>query len=784
MLNPRSYCSALAVILFASSFARPLIAEQIFQLRNGLVLRGNKNEIPTIKEGFGAAAAAQAAVRPIWVIDDGLRRYFLHGRGMVAVPPVEAPNVGVSIEMWQQRLLGGDPVAGLGKILGVSPFNNDGRRLLTVRGPKGPISVIQGVKEMNPRYARLLALKSPKGQSNIRWDMRVATSSFTSDTLRTIFKDQRTSSDLGDRQDVLRFLIAAERIDLAKEVLLQTIRDFPEEENLRKQLVSLTTRQAEQLLQEARLRAASGQYQLSREILAGFPVQAVSRITRTEVQDELARLNQGDADRQSLIDQLKRQVGQLPLAQQKSLAGVLSEIENGLTADTMIRLSDYSRLRNASDLPIENRVALAIAGWLLGPGSGEQNLSIAAALVEVRDLVAEYLSTDNAARRTAILGVLQNTEGARPEYVDLVLPWLTPVKPLPEDAAIESSPGGFQIQTQRADYVVQLPPEYDRLRSYPCVVALHPAGGLPSDQIDWWAGVYDPDSEMRLGHATRNGYIVVAPRWSRPAQREYEYTPIEHERVLASVRDAMRRCSIDADRVFLAGHGEGGTAAWDISLAHPDIWAGMISVSGAPSKTVHHFESNSRYVPMYLVMGQLDGSVDAGVSAIMDDYMSFQHDALVVSYRGRGREFFYDEVPRLFEWMSTSAHERPAIPQKFETSTMREGDQFFWWLELGQLTSGVAINPILWDSQKRIRSATIEASIGSDNQIRVSNCPSDQFRLLLRPQPGIDINEEIVVRHGSRPLRFSFDGDLETMLEDVRRRADRRRAVWMEIEIP
>ena len=39
--------------------------------------------------------------------------------------------------------------------------------------------------------------------------------------------------------------------------------------------------------------------------------------------------------------------------------------------------------------------------------------------------------------------------------------------------------------------------------------------------------------------------------------------------------DAMRRCSIDSDRVFIAGHGEGVTVAWDIALAHPDLWGGL-----------------------------------------------------------------------------------------------------------------------------------------------------------------------------------------------------------------
>jgi hypothetical protein len=166
--------------------------------------------------------------------------------------------------------------------------------------------------------------------------------------------------------------------------------------------------------------------------------------------------------------------------------------------------------------------------------------------------------------------------------------------------------------------------------------------------------------------------------------------------------------------------------------------------------------------------------------AIIDDYMSFDHDAMVVMYRGRGREYFYDEMPRLFEWMRLASHRRREIPREFEVATMRRGDQFFWWLELGELKPDVVKDPILWDQTKRTRAGKVSGSIGEGNQIRISG-PSDRFTLLLRPQPGIDMNQRIVVRYGRRrPIFLEFDGSLDVMLEDARRRADRKRAFWLE----
>ena len=774
-----SVACMLLVLCLASG--RQVIAEQLFRLRNNLVLRGSMAEIATLKDGFGAAAAGEIHVRPIWLIDDGLRRIYIHGKGMVAVPPVDIGDVERNIEFWQPKPLGGKIVGGLGTIRAVSPFNDYGRRVLTVQGPDGrPVSIIQGITELNSRYAKLIALK---GKPTLSWDMRLSTRAMDTESLNRIFAKRLDQTDLNSRLEVVRFFIAAERYQEAKAALQGTIDDFPGETDLLPQLTALTKRQAEQLLGEAEDRAAAGQYKLALGILEGFPLNEVSRVTKLQVQDALNKITDPIKQSASLTQQLRDQVSQLAPQRAQALEPILDEIEEGLSADTVARLSDYARLGQAENLPLDNRIALAVAGWILGSGSGEQNISVAISLVRVRDLVAEYLRTTDAARRKAILDELSNLEGSEPEYVDRILPLLVPSLEWPENSESEVVPGMHGIDTGISQYLIQLPPEYNPLREYPCVVALHESRDEPLTQLEWWAGTYSEAAGTRMGHASRNGFIVIAPVWSRPGQRTYEYTPQEHERVLRALRDAMRRASIDSDRVFIAGHGEGGTAAWDMALAHPDLWAGMISVSGNPSKTIPHYEPNSRHVPLYMVMGELDGNKPSG--SILNDYMSFNHDAMVVMYRGRGREYFYDEVPRMFEWMSLASHRRKAAPRDIEVATMRSGDQFFWWLELGELKPGVGIDPILWDQASRIRAGKVIASIGTDNQIRVQRGPVDQFRVLLRPQEGVlDLSKEVIIREGNRVKREQFDGSLEFMLEDTRQRADRKRPFWMAVSIP
>jgi len=337
-------------ICFSAIQVKWVSAEQFYQLRNGLVIRGSMTEVPTLKEGFGLAGAQQSGVRPIWLIDDGLRRVYIHGRGMVAGQPIDVGDPDESIELWQPKPQGGKNVAGLGNILGVSPFDAFGRRILEIRGPEGMVEIIQGIAELNSRYARLLALKAADGHPSLIWDMRVSSKSIDSETLHKIFRRRLNQNDIDDRLKAVRFFIAAERYGDAKIALQETIDAFPEEAGLAAQLTALTERQAAQLLSEAELRAEAGQFQLARGILSKFPIESVGRVTKIRVQDALTKLNDADGKSEQLVEQLKGQVALLGNGPRETLRPIIDEIALGLSADTLDRLSDYSLKGN------ENRI--------------------------------------------------------------------------------------------------------------------------------------------------------------------------------------------------------------------------------------------------------------------------------------------------------------------------------------------------------------------------------------------------------------------------------------------
>ncbi len=769
---------------------RSIFGEQLVRLRNGLVVRGIVNEISSLNQDpFAAGAAGEVKSRPIWMIDDGLRRLYVHKNALVAGAPVEVADLQQTIQLAQPEPIGGREVQGLGDMLAISPFNEYGRRQLIVRGPKGEtLPILQGIAEINARYARLAGLKATPAYV---WDMRLATSSLDSATLRAMFNRRLDMTDLDERLNVVRFFNETGRYTDAKDVLIETIRLFPEEKRLESQIASITERQANELIEEAQLRRDVGQPAIAQQILEGFPIADVGRVTRIQVQDAVSEAKKTDQQIETLMGQLRTQVQTLAPPQVAMIAPLLDELDQFLSVSSLPRMSDYSRLGQAPEVPLDSRIALAICGWLLGNGSGENNLAIAISLLSVREKVREYLVTQDAGRREAILDELRAIEGSQPEYISRMLPLLVPPLEFPDGSQDETVAGNFHVNgleglAKDVGYDIQLPPEYDPQRSYPCIVAIAPPGVDPRRQIEWWSGQYDERLKTRLGLASRYGFIVVAPHWTRAGQNSYEFTAVEHARVLASLRDAMRRSSIDSDRVFLTGHNEGATAAWDISLAHPDLWAGMVSVGGEPSKTIHHYDANAKYVPIYLVMGEKDGTPAPFVrnGDKMNDYMGMGYDTMVVMYRGRGRELFYEELPNIFDWMRSSAHVRGSPPSDIETVAMRVDDRFFWWLEMGPIKPPVAVNPVLWDRAERIRAGKVSASVGAGNLVRIFQGPTDSFTVWLSPEMGLDMSQRITVRYRERNHYVDYQGDIEVMLEDARTRADRKHPFWTKISLP
>ena len=278
----------------------------------------------------------------------------------------------------------------------------------------------------------------------------------------------------------------------------------------------------------------------------------------------------------------------------------------------------------------------------------------------------------------------------------------------------------------------------------------------------------------------RHGYITVSIEWLKPRQYLYEYSFREHEGVLTVLRDICRRFSVDTDRVFLSGHGIGGDAAWDMALAHPDLWAGAIPFVAQfdkQEKYVQHYWENAEYVPLYFVAGELDGTKMSENAQLFDQFLIKRFDTTVVEFHGRGYEPFHDEILEIFDWLGRKQRRWP--PQDFKCNTMRDWDNFFWWIEGRGFPSSVT--PGNWPA-RNARPTPVEGRIGNGNSLSARTACAETT-IWLRPDI-VDFDKPIRVTLNGNRVKGDDQPSLEVLLEDARTRADRQRPFWAKLQVP
>jgi len=759
---------------------------------NGLTYEGKIAYVPKLGTTLEGMVTGDSGF-PVLLIDDGLRRIY------VANDPRDFQNIARSPSNYEDfeikqpsRDQSGSALTQIGVIFNTGPFDAWGRRTVVVNRPRtGATPFTQAITLVTPKYCRLdIVNNGIPNTPRLEWSMNVATSSIPVDVLRQLLLRQINTDDFDQRLRVVEFFVQAERYRQARKELVAIAFDFPGmEKELMQQHELLLQAETAQSLSEIKGWLESGNPEIA------FGMLEIVKQKRRLSSNILADINQLE---KSFADDLESLERSRTLANQTietviskpdqdpevtDLAnGFAKEIESELNLYNRNRLASFERLESDATLSAEEKLALAVSGWILGNVAASESVPLAISLHNTRPLVERYLSPASPDERRQILQQLSEQEAGLPEYVSkIVANLLPPVQadltayrgPEPLAFTLEIPAAGGQQETCR--YVIQLPPAYNPYRKYPLVVSLSGGTGRAESQIDWWAGEYRENLQMRRGFAARYGYIVMAPQWRRAGQGGYEFSASEHLRVLASLRHALRRFSIDTDRVFLSGHFDGGTAAWDIALAHPEHWAGVIPISARADKYINHYTDNAENnLPFYFVSGERDivgrdQNATAWNRLLKKDYQTF-----VVEYQGRGVEDFHEELHDLYRWMN--AYRRQPVQPEFECSTMRETDNYFWWLELRGIIAKKVVHPVEWD---RVRRSDLKvAGRISDNKFTFRGL-DDNATIWLSPDY-VDFSQPIKV--GSR-FSTSVIPSTRVLLEDVRTRADRQHPWWARIDL-
>ncbi len=654
------------------------------------------------------------------------------------------------------------------------PWDAKGRRMFRYVNERGKAVVMQqAINQISPQLTRFRGIDG-------FWQGQVATSQVPRPVVLGLL-NLVNQADQDERLKVTRWLIQAEWYPEALTALDGLVKDFPDDAAM-KERVADTRRlvqelQARQTLAEVAVRRKAGQPVEALTMLRSLPREGLPRDILDEVRDQIRRdEDQGVADR-LLADSLRDLAEKLSEPERKAWKVPLAEVLEVLSkAPDAVRPRLEALTKADATLAPENRFALAMSGWAAGTETANDQLKVAGDLWRARSIVRDYLASKSEASRTSLLADLRKVEGLDHDAIARLIVRMDP----PFRDAETEKPGVITIHRvaeddneNPSDYALLLPPDYQPSRSYPTVIALHDQNGGPREAITW------VEKE-----AARRGYIVIAPEYNVPGQgKAYHFSTGEHAAAELSLRDARKRYSIDSDRVFLAGQLEGGNMALDFGLGHPDLFAGVVCVSGFPFKYAYAYKKQIEDLPLYVVLGEM---APAAREVAFDQYfkpliLDAGKDVTYVDYLKRGLEELPEEVPAFFDWMDR--RRRDPIPKSFEAATARDSDARFYGVVVREIAQGRTTSPEAADPfGKNLRPATIAMKTSvQGNLLNLTTSGINRLDVWVSPRQ-IDFKKKMEVRLNGKPL---FKGiaklEFDPMLEDIRIRGDRQQLYYMKV---
>lgn len=787
-IHARALLRMAVAIALVCGLGAPAAASRIV-MKDGRVLEGKLVELVSISnKPFKPRSDGAPTPKQILLCDDGLRRYYVFDKNVQDVLDTGAGDPPEKFILKNVQVAeGGGKITGLGPMTHVSPFDEWGRRTVKMQTDKRTITIFQGISEITPTWTKVEGLHL-EGSPAYIWDQRIATTSISHELLAKILERQINPKNIDQRLKIVRLYLQMERYNEAREELTAVIKDFPEHAaQFARTERELAQRAAQRMLAEIQIRRDAGQHQFAMHWLENFPHEQVAGEILQKVKQVQEQYKLEIERGKKIVTKIDEYLAAVEDTKLRTKAQpIRDEIFDQLNLNTLDRMTAFEQSIDDQNTPSEEKLALAFSGWLMGSNQSLRKLTVATSLFSTRNKVHDYLEESQKVTRDEIQDSLQSEEGATVEYVTYLLANMLPTRQTPAQEG--KTPGFYELSIDGADgepgitYYVQLPPEYDPHRQYPTVITLHGGGSTPQEQIDWWAGS-PGESGIRAGQAGRYGYIVIAPAWGKNQQSTYGYTLHEHLAVLHSLRDACRRFAIDTDRVYLSGHSMGGDAAWDIGLAHPDLWAGVIPIVANGDKYVKHYWKVGKQLPLYVIEGELDGDKLARNADLFDRCLtSAGMNFTLVEFQGRGHEHFSDEVLRLFDWMGRL--KRDFARKTFFGYTLRSWDTFFWWLELADLPDKAQVDPQDWPLPSGARATETKANVNANNGVHISTA-ADRVTVWLSPEV-VDFKKKITITINGRSVKLSqgIEPSMSVLLEDVRTRVARLHPFWAKVQTP
>ena len=245
---------AALACLAASALAAPWASAAEVLMKDGRLLRGKLGKVGGLADlNFFATADDAEQLKLIVFLDDDLRRTFVPQRQIQEVRPDSSTQIEEKFHVRQCAASDGPAVRTVGPILHIQPFDEFGRRIVTMNTARGPVDIIQGITEITPQWTKVEGI-------TYMWDMRIATSSIPRDVLhKVLLRQAGDAKNIDQRKRIARFFLQAERFKEAREELEAILAAYPESTEVKEQLAptirSLRQLDAQRLLGELKQRA-------------------------------------------------------------------------------------------------------------------------------------------------------------------------------------------------------------------------------------------------------------------------------------------------------------------------------------------------------------------------------------------------------------------------------------------------------------------------------------------------------------------------------------------------
>ena len=705
-------------------------------------------------------------------IDQGFRRFDISTR--IAAPAIEDASVVPSLEFTIRRKRGR---LRMPQIIGspqMSSFNGQGEAVVKLRLSGGKTEEIRiGVSRINRNMVEITGLTH-------NWTFGMALSVLPDDVLYPGLLEHAVGfEDGGIRLTMVEMLTDAGRVNAAS-VLLDTVdAGFPGlSPQVKRARKILRQRTASQILKELQRKTAVGQPAQAARYARLFPdsdltpqVRVAVRTLVTDYESLQRRVDSANAS-------LQQTVGQFEDPEQRQQAReMVAAMLNDLDVHNIERLTTWELLGNGTETLAESRLALAVSGWLLGADDAVSEFAECYGLFQIQQAIKDFVLLDKTDEfaRSSMARHVQNQEGFTVNRVAAMIQQISPPLAIPLRMA-EDGRGRFDLPRKSVGIRCRgiLPSGYSTSRRYPLLIAVPRQRVTLNETIDWWSR-----------QADRYGFIVVVAEFLSQDSEIYGADAVQHAAFLQFIRQLKLGLSIDDNRVFIGGHGVGGEIAMDIASSHPELFAGVISLSGLGRRHLQWATHNSADLSWYIVIGERQGFWYERMRLLLKrlfrrvDSVKRHCNVMLVRYPGRGFESYYEELPSIFEWMDAAA--RNPWPEKIDARIMRSTDLSWHWARLHSVPERFQTleNPTtVTDGVSRY--ATLEVSLEKNNAIRI-RAPDRGVILLSPDMPRIDPARKISIRGEGTDRWIEFQSSVHDMLDEYARTGERRRLCHMKV---